>query len=84
MLHALTLASIEGSEVAILAVGGGLLIAIISIVSGAVHRMTVARQREQSRREIAAYVAEGSMSADDAAKLLADEGGNGCGWRKKA
>ncbi len=27
--------------------------------------------REESRREIAAYVAEGSMSPDDAAKILA-------------
>ncbi len=72
MVHELLLARIEGNEVAILAVGGGMLIAIISIVAGAVHRTIVGRQRELSRREIAAYVAEGSMTPDDAARLLAD------------
>jgi hypothetical protein len=34
-----------------------------------------ARAIEESRREIAAYVAEGSISAEDAAKILAAGGG---------
>jgi hypothetical protein len=83
MFHQLMLARIGGDEVAVLAVGGGLLIAVISIVTSAVYRTTVARQREQSRREIAAYVAEGSMSADDAAKLMADDTSGWCGWKGK-
>jgi hypothetical protein len=29
------------------------------------------RERERSRREIAAYIAEGSMTAEDGARLLA-------------
>jgi hypothetical protein len=78
MCGALMLGGVGGDEIAVLAVGGGLLIAIISIVASAIHRTTVARQREQSRREIAAYVAEGSMSADDAAKLMAE--GTSSGW----
>jgi hypothetical protein len=84
MLQELMLSRMGGDEVAVLAVGGGLVIAVISIVTSAIHRTTVARQREQSRREIAAYVAEGSMSADDAAKLMAEDKGAGCGWNKKA
>lgn len=32
------------------------------------------RQRERSRREIAAYVAEGSMTPDDAERLLSAGG----------
>lgn len=36
-------------------------------------KVTQTRERELSRREIAAYVAEGSISASDAAKLLNDK-----------
>jgi len=82
MIHELMLAR-GGEEVAIVAVGGGLAIAIVSIISGVVHRTMVTRQREMSRREIAAYVAEGSMSADDAARLLAEDR-PGCGGKPKA
>ena len=39
-------------------------------VSGMYTKVRVATVREESRREIAAYVAEGSMSVDDAAKLM--------------
>lgn len=54
----------------ILAIGGGLLVAAIAIVSGVLHSMSRRKQFEQSRREIAAYVAEGSMSPQDARTLL--------------
>jgi len=36
-------------------------------------KMAQTRERELSRREIAAYVAEGSISANDAAKILSDK-----------
>lgn len=36
-------------------------------------KVTQTRERELSRREIAAYVAEGSISASDAAQLLNDK-----------
>ena len=45
-------------------IGGGIL------VSYTVKAFTV-RERERSRREIAAYVAEGSMTAEDGARILA-------------
>jgi hypothetical protein len=46
------------------------LIVIISILASAFTKNTKTREFEQSRREIAAYVAEGSISPDDAAKML--------------
>jgi len=54
----------------LVAIVGGLLIAAIAIIAGVTHSASRRRQFEQSRREIAAYVAEGSMSPDDAQKLL--------------
>lgn len=83
MWHGLML-GMGDDELKFLVIAGGLFIAVISIVSGGIHRTTRARQREQSRREIAAYVAEGSMTADDAAKLMADDDGPRCGGQKRA
>lgn len=72
--------------IAIVAIGGGLTIALVSILAGTLKSILATRAREQSRREITAYVAEGSISPADAAKLL--EAGRpawerhnaGCGW----
>lgn len=55
----------------VLAIIGGVLIAIIAIISATIRRVSQTRQIEESRREIAAYVAEGSISAPDAERLLA-------------
>ena len=72
-----------GMIMAIIMAGIGGSIGIIAIVSGAVTSGVKARQVEQTKRELAAYVAEGSMSADDAFKILAgkETGKNaaGCG-----
>ncbi len=54
----------------IVAIGGGLLVSIIWVVVDGVRRMLQTRAREASRREVAAYVAEGSMSPDDAVRIL--------------
>lgn len=62
----------DGESVAALAVGGGLLVAIISIITTAMNRRHEVTQREQSRREIAAYVAEGTITPDQAERLLAN------------
>lgn len=40
------------------------------VISYAVKAVSV-RERERSRREIAAYIAEGSMSAEEGARLMA-------------
>lgn len=60
----------EWPGVTVLAVAGLVAIVVVSVVFGALKSMYRARQREQSRREIAAYVAEGSMSPEDGERLL--------------
>lgn len=55
-------------------------VAIVAIVAGATTKMTTARARERTKREIAAYVAEGSIDADKAVAMLkAGEGPSGEG-----
>jgi hypothetical protein len=62
----------HNGDIVIPLAGMGLALAIvaISIVFGTMKSMARSKQVEQSRREIAAYVAEGSISPDDAEKLL--------------
>lgn len=49
-------------------IGG--LIAIVAILSGTISSMMNVRARERTRREIAAYVAEGSIDPNEAVKML--------------
>lgn len=39
-------------------------------VTGMIRKCSATRQRERTKRELAAYVAEGSMSPDDAHRIL--------------
>lgn len=75
-MQELILASFKDADAAVLMVlfGGGILVAIVAIITEAVRKTAQTKAREESRREIAAYVAEGSITADDAAKLLASGG----------
>lgn len=57
-------------DVAIVAVIGGLSIGVIAIVFGTIHSICNKRQEEQTKREIAAYVAEGSISPSDAESII--------------
>lgn len=50
--------------------GMGGLIAIVGIVFGSIKATAETKEREKSRREIAAYIAEGSMNAEDGERLL--------------
>jgi hypothetical protein len=77
MIATTILASSEGAVVTGVLVCGGFLVAIISIIAGTIQKTVISKQREQSRREIAAYVAEGSMTPDDGAKLIAAGGSFG-------
>ena len=70
-LSTLTLGGIDdGILIPLVAIGGGLCVAVIAIVAGTVRSVSSRKQREESRREIAAYVAEGSMTPDDAERIL--------------
>ena len=51
-----------------MAIGGS--IALTAIIFGTAKRIAQTRSREASRREIAAYVAEGAMSAEEGKQLL--------------
>jgi len=74
MWNAVLASSNESAMVAAIAIGGGLVVAVVAIVAETIRKTSVTKQREQTRREIAAYVAEGSITPDDAAKILAAGG----------
>lgn len=65
-----TLALDDGdlSKVITIGIGGG--IAIVWIIFSSIRAMVVGRAKEATRREIAAYVAEGSMTPEQGEKLL--------------
>lgn len=65
---ALALSNDDLKTVVALGVGG--VIAIIAILVGSIGKMVKHTANERSRREIAAYVAEGSINPDDAKKIL--------------
>ena len=57
--------------VVVLSVGG--FIAVTAIVVGAIRTLFETRTRDRSRQEVAAYVAEGSISAEEAERILKAE-----------
>ena len=61
----------------IFTIGG--IIAIVAIVFGSVKAMVSSKEQERTRREIAAYIAEGSMTPEDGQRLLT----GGPGGKKK-
>ena len=75
----LTLGANMGEVIPVLAIGGGLAIAAMGIVAGTIKSLHKTKSREESRREIAAYVAEGSISPQDGERLM--EAGMP-GWEK--
>ena len=52
-------------------------VGIVAIVMGTVTGMVKSSNREKTRREIAAYIAEGSMTPEQGEKLL-KAGGDSC------
>lgn len=59
-----------GMMIPLIAITGGLFLGLVGIVTSAITKTKTTRAREESRREIAAYVAEGTISPDDATKIL--------------
>ena len=68
------LAQLTGPEadnlIKLIAVGGGMSLGALWIVCTSVRSVAKSRAQEESRRELAAYVAEGSMTPEDAERLL--------------
>lgn len=71
-MHATTLASLTNDELTLVFVAIAVcgVIALISLFTNLAQNMHRTRQTEQSRREIAAYVAEGSMTPEDGERLI--------------
>lgn len=54
----------------LVAIVGGLAVVGLAVVFSLAYAMVRKRESEQTRRELAAYVAEGSMTPDDAKGLI--------------
>lgn len=54
----------------VLAIVMGCLIAIIGVIASAFRRTSETKARERTRSEVAAYIAEGSMTAEEGERLL--------------
>lgn len=61
----------QGDIVPVIAIAVGGLIAVIAIIFGAVKSMANTDAKEKTKRELAAYVAEGSVKPEDAVRILA-------------
>jgi len=72
-LVSLTAGTANDNLIPIISIIGGFSITAIIICVTAIRSTRNRRQIEQSRREIAAYVAEGSMTADEGEELLRAE-----------
>lgn len=57
-------------DVPIVMFGVGGVVAVVAIVFGTLRRVLATRQREMTKRELAAYVAEGSMTPQDAERII--------------
>ncbi len=54
-------------------IGLSMLVGIVAIAGGLLVGLLQSRDRERTRREVAAYLAEGSITDDQADRLLADK-----------
>ncbi len=60
----------EDTLALLLIFGGSAVVAIIAIFLSTIKRISINAEHEKSRREIAAYIAEGSMTPDDGVRLM--------------
>ncbi len=62
------LENVFAMPIVIFVIGG--LIAIVAIVSGCITKVVVSRSQERTKREIAAYVAEGTIDPDKGVEMM--------------
>ena len=60
----------SGDIVPLVAVGGGFAVIMLSIIFRTIRHFVSTKAKEETKREIAAYVAEGSISPEDAERIL--------------
>jgi len=65
-----TIVENEDTLIPFMIFGVGGIVAVVAIVFGSIKRISINNEREKTRREIAAYIAEGSMTPEDGARLL--------------
>lgn len=70
MLGVLTTLAAGGEEMAMVLASIGGVIAIVAIITSSIEKVRIAKAKEESRREIAAYIAEGSISPEDGRRLI--------------
>lgn len=63
-----------GMLIPIVAICGGFLIAIVGMITCTIKGCIKTSHAEQTRREIAAYIAEGSISPEDGERLMKTAG----------
>lgn len=66
----LTLAASIEEILPLAAIAAGTVIVLVWIIMATIDSTVKTRAREETRRELAAYVAEGSMTAADAAQIM--------------
>jgi hypothetical protein len=62
--------TLANDDMAMITVGGLLVLGLVGILTSFVRNVYRTRAVEQTKREIAAYVAEGSMSPEDGERLI--------------
>ena len=55
----------------VVAIVAGVIVGSLAIACGMMHSVAVKKARENTKRELAAYVAEGTIQPDDAVRILA-------------
>ncbi|MEO1007749.1 MAG: hypothetical protein AAFX79_04235 [Planctomycetota bacterium] len=87
--------TVDGSMIALISICGGLSIAVLALLGGFATSLTRTREREKTAREVAAYLAEGSINVEEAERVLKaahprfempdlTEAGRGCRSRRAA
>lgn len=72
----MSLLAVDSTLIPIVAIGGAFVAGPIILIAAAVRSVAIHRAKEQTKRELAAYVAEGTMDPDTAV-ALANAGATG-------
>jgi hypothetical protein len=62
--------TLANDDMAMVVVGGSLVLGLVGILTTFFRKVHQTKAVEQTKREIAAYVAEGSMSPEDGERLI--------------
>lgn len=68
----------EDNVITIVAIAIGFVIVIVWVTAATIESVLKTREKERTRREVAAYVAEGSIDPDKAVALLNAKGDKSC------